>query len=375
MEAALTWLFGHVHHRVPTGRAPSFSHPLLPLISASKSSTPPPGVLACPLPTQSSVGDRRLSAQPPAAVGWKVDDWALHSAKYVVNARGQRLFVQTWRPLVYYERTGFWGWLTGKRRRTREKKPKGIVHLVHGLNDHSNKYTRVARAWVEAGFVVCAHDFHGHGRSDGFRAYTSSMQNYVEDAKRAMQSAERGLPGYMNRLPRFLLAHSLGGAVGIHLVREWGEWRGVMLTAPAVRVFPKRVLKWFAPLLANVVPLLPVQKLRFDRRRRRTNGEDYTATDDPLVVRSAVRARVGWEVLKSCERIMGEADRFRVPVFVAHSREDRVTNARGTIDFHDRIGSLDKTVKLYDGRVHDLLAEMRDVVMADMVDWAERRLR
>lgn len=148
-----------------------------------------------------------------------------------------------------------------------------------------------------------------------------------------------------------------------------------MLTAPAVKVFPKPLLKLFAPVLGNLVPLLPVQKLKFDKRRRRAKGGDYVPAEDPLVVRSPVRARVGYEVLKSCDKIMSEAERFKVPVFVAHSREDRVTNAKGTVDFHERIGSLDKTVRLYDGRVHDLLAEKRDMVMADMVAWAEDRLR
>lgn len=252
------------------------------------------------------------------------------------------------------------------------------MYIVHGLNDHSNKYVRVARAWVDAGYVVVAHDFHGHGRSDGYRAYTRSMQHYVDDAKHAMADADRRLPQRFGRLPKFLLAHSLGGAVAIHLARDADlrTFRGVMLTAPAVKVYPKPLLKLFAPVLGTLAPLLPVQKLKFDRRRRRRRREgEYVPHEDPLVVRSPVRARVGYEVLKSCDKIMSEADRFRVPVFVAHSREDRVTNAKGTIDFHDRIASCDKTVRLYDGRVHDLLAEKRDMVMADMVSWASKRLR
>lgn len=271
--------------------------------------------------------------------------------------------------------------------------PKGVVYIVHGLNDHSNKYVRVARKWVDAGYVVVAHDFHGHGRSDGYRAYTSSMQHYVDDARHAIHDAHRRLPARLSRLPKFLLAHSLGGAVAIHLARdaEPGAFRGVMLTAPAVKVYPKPLLKLFAPIIGTFAPLLPVQKLKFDRRRRRRrrsqaaerggaddagdHDDDYCPHEDPLVVRSPVRARVGYEVLKSCDKIMSEADRFRVPVFVAHSREDRVTNAKGTIDFHDKIASHDKTVRLYDGRVHDLLAEKRDMVMADMVSWASERLR
>lgn len=259
------------------------------------------------------------------------------------------------------------------------------MYIVHGLNDHSNKYARVAKSWVEANYVVVAHDFHGHGRSDGFRAYTSSMQHYVDDIRRAISDADRRLPGKLSRLPKFLLAHSLGGAVAIHLARDSpaGAFRGVMLTAPAVKVYPKPILKLLAPVLGTLAPLLPVQRLKFDRRRRRrrTRGRDvdaedvYCPHDDPLVVRSPVRARVGYEVLKSCDKIMSEADRFRVPVFVAHSREDRVTNSKGTIDFCERISSDDKTVRLYDGRVHDLLAEKRDMVMADMVSWASKRLR
>lgn len=368
MEAALTWLVGSMALRVPTGRAPSFTQPLIPLTPSTKN-RPPPGVNACPLP-------RRRNGTPRAAiVGWNADDWSIHSAYYLVNSRGQRIFVQMWRPDPCRRRWyHFW-------RRPRESLEKGVVHIVHGLNDHSNKYTRVARSWVDAGYIVVAHDFHGHGRSDGFRAYTGSMQHYVDDARQTIKETEGRLPRRLRSLPKFLLAHSLGGAVAIHLARDSppDAFRGVMLTAPAVKVYPKPILKLFAPILATIAPLLPVQRLKFDGRRRKgkkiEENDDYFPHEDPLVVRSPVRARVGYEVLKSCEKIMNEADRFKVPVFVAHSREDRVTNAKGTVDFHHRIASNDKTVKLYEGRVHDLLSEKRDMVMADMVAWASNRLR
>lgn len=274
------------------------------------------------------------------------------------------------------------------RRPTREK---AVVYIVHGLNDHSNKYARVARAWVDAGYVVVAHDFHGHGRSDGFRAYTSSMQHYVRDAYDTITETDRRFPNRLAALPKFLLAHSLGGAVAIHLARDSppGTFRGVMLTAPALRVFPKPLLKLFAPVLGTLAPLLPVQRLKFDRFKRRLplrnpgqaavaastlDDDNYSPHDDPLVVRSPVRARVGYEVLKSCQKIMSEADQFRLPVFVAHSAHDRVTNAKGTVEFHNRIASHDKTVKLYDGSIHDLLSQKRELVMADMVTWASKRL-
>lgn len=383
MEAALSWLIGSVHYRLPNGRTSSFTQPLLPpSLTSLQSRRPPKGVLACPLPSS-----RPFKRPVSATVGWHVHDWADHSAYYIINSRGQRIFVQQWRPLVQQpSRNPIVRFLSPLLRRPTPD--KAVIHIIHGLNDHSNKYARVARAWVDAGYVVVAHDFHGHGRSDGFRAYTSSMQHYVQDARDAIAESDRRLPARLGTLPKFLLAHSLGGAVAIHLARDSHPhmFQGVMLTAPAVRVFPNPLLKLFAPVLATLAPLLPVQRLKFDRFKRRQShkmvdhtskhrDDDYSPHDDPLVVRSPVRARVGYEVLKSCEKIMSEADQFHLPVFVAHSAHDRVTNAKGTVEFHSRIASNDKTVKLYDGSVHDLLSQKRELVVADMVDWASKRLR
>lgn len=382
MEAALTWLFGSVNCRVPDGRTSSFTQPLVPTLPPK--ARPPKGVQACPLPSP-----RPFRRPISATVGWRVHDWADHSAFYITNSRGQRIFVQLWRPIqAQPSQNSFLRFVSSHVPFLNRPKEKAIVYIIHGLNDHSNKYSRVAKKWVEAGYAVVAHDFHGHGRSDGFRAYTSSIQHYVQDAHHAISHSDHILPNRFSSLPKFLLAHSLGGAVAIHLARDSppGTFKGVMLTAPAVRVFPKPLLKLFAPVIANLAPLLPVQRLKFDRVNQLRNkllnknelspdsDDDYSPHDDPLIVRSPVRARVGYEVLKSCEKIMNEAGRFRLPVFVAHSANDRVTNAKGTVEFHARIGSHDKTVRLYKGNVHDLLSQKRDLVVGDMIEWASTRL-
>lgn len=339
MEVALYWHFNS-GRRIP--RAASFHAPAAPGLLRLPLSAGSPH--ACPLPALA----RRTSRA--ATIGYNVHEWADHHARYVLNSRGQRLFVQEWKP---------WG------------KAKGRVLLVHGLNDHCNKYTHVARRFVNAGYIVIAHDAHGHGRSDGFRAHASSFDHYVKDARFVLSdSTRRSLPAH-RRLPTFVLGHSLGGAVAIHLARDKPPplLRGLLLTAPAVRVYSNPILRAFAPILATLAPLLPVQRVRFDRRRRPTEPRP-----DPLIVRCSVRARVGYEVLKSCERIMEEAVRFRVPVFIAHSKHDRVTNVSGSVDFCNKIASRDKSVALYEGNKHDLLASSQPKVLDDMLAWADRRL-
>ena len=43
--------------------------------------------------------------------------------------------------------------------------------------------------------------------------------------------------------------------------------------------------------------------------------------------------------------------------------------------FHERAGSRDKTLKLYEGRYHDPLNDLgKDEVMADIVAWIDARL-
>jgi alpha-beta hydrolase superfamily lysophospholipase len=43
--------------------------------------------------------------------------------------------------------------------------------------------------------------------------------------------------------------------------------------------------------------------------------------------------------------------------------------------FHERAGSLDKTLKLYEGHVHDLLRDLdRELVIADIRQWMESRI-
>jgi esterase/lipase len=43
--------------------------------------------------------------------------------------------------------------------------------------------------------------------------------------------------------------------------------------------------------------------------------------------------------------------------------------------FYDTVGSKDKTLKLYEGHFHDLLADVgKEEVMADVMDWLNARL-
>lgn len=52
-----------------------------------------------------------------------------------------------------------------------------------------------------------------------------------------------------------------------------------------------------------------------------------------------------------------------------------MTNPKGSQLFYETAGSTDKTLKLYEGHVHDLLNDFdKDKVMADIQGWIDKRL-
>jgi acylglycerol lipase len=62
-------------------------------------------------------------------------------------------------------------------------------------------------------------------------------------------------------------------------------------------------------------------------------------------------------------------------VLILHGTADKVTNPKGSALFYETAGAADKTLKLYDGHVHDLLNDFgREGVIADIKSWIAARV-
>lgn len=58
---------------------------------------------------------------------------------------------------------------------------KGIMIIIHGLNEHSGRYADFARQLTLCNFGVYAMDWIGHGGSDGLHGYVPSLDQVVAD--------------------------------------------------------------------------------------------------------------------------------------------------------------------------------------------------
>ena len=80
-------------------------------------------------------------------------------------------------------------------------------------------------------------------------------------------------------------------------------------------------------------------------------------------------------LVRADERLKKEFPLIALPVLILHGTVDQNTNPSGSQHFYDSVGSVDKTLKLYEGGFHDLLNDVdKRVVMQDVQDWIGARL-
>jgi acylglycerol lipase len=96
---------------------------------------------------------------------------------------------------------------------------------------------------------------------------------------------------------------------------------------------------------------------------------------DPLVAHEVQPAATVAALVRADEHLRVSFPEIKLPVLIMHGTEDRATVCEGSQFFYDTAGSADKTLKLYKGHFHDLLADIgKEGVMADIVGWIDKRL-
>lgn len=120
---------------------------------------------------------------------------------WISGADGSRLFVRQWKP---------------------EGKSRGVVHIVHGMAEHSLRYGELARRLCGGGFEVWAADMRGHGKTadlgvngpeaGGLLGHCADRDGFslvVSDIEEIHRRIDGACPG----LPLFLLGHSWGSFI------------------------------------------------------------------------------------------------------------------------------------------------------------------
>lgn len=247
---------------------------------------------------------------------------------------------------------------------------RGVVVLIHGLRDYSDRYGQLAEALQAQGFAVVAQDHRGHGHSGGDRQSMESMKQLVEDVDGVIQDARARHPG----VPVVVFGHSMGGLIATHYALEHApDVSGLILSGagivlpPGVSGFDTRLAKIFGTIL----PGLPAQDL--DSQMFLHDGpEKERFLADPLITHEKLPARSAKALIAAIEALDGRFQDLKLPLLVVHGGEDVITSIDGSRALVAQATSADKRLIIYEGQRHDLAHEPDAAkVVADIVGWVE----
>ena len=270
--------------------------------------------------------------------------------QHLQGAGGLSIFMRSWRP-------------AGTAR--------AVVVIVPGFNSHSGYYGWVASQLVAANLAVYAVDLRGRGKSDGERYYVDQFSDYVSDIGVAVDAARARESGQ----PLFILGHSAGGVLACaYALDNQATLAGLICESFAFRLpapdFALAVLKG----LSHVAPHAHVLKLKnadFSRDPAAVAAMDA----DPLIANEVQPTKTVAELVRMDQRLEQEFSQLTLPVLILHGSADKAASASGSQFFFDNAGATDKTLKMYDGHVHDLLNDLgKDIVMSDILGWVQRHV-
>ena len=267
---------------------------------------------------------------------------------------GVELFAQAWGPDVV--------------------QPRAVACLVHGLGEHTSRYTHVAEAFSKEGVILFGADLRGHGRSGGPRGHINSIEDFMGDIDLLLEQAHSRYLG----LPLFLYGHSLGGILVLHysLIRN-PNVKGVIATSSGLHTAlenqPAKV--FLAKTLGSLTPATTLASGLDVKGISRDEKVVRAYVNDPLV-HDKVSLGFGKIMLGVGTWTLEHAAEFPKPLLLLHGKQDPIALVSSSIEFAEPLREK-CTLVLWDDALHELHNEpsIAGEVFKTMALWMDARLR
>ena len=250
------------------------------------------------------------------------------------------------------------------------KAPKAVVHVVHGLGEHSARYERLATELNAAGYHVCADDHRGHGRTGvemggigplGPRGMIGTLD--------AVHAVSRYARSEHPNLPFVLLGHSWGSLLAQKFALQWGsELHALVLTGTRLMVPPFRDMTSFN-----------------DDFEPSVTPSDWLSRDADEVAKYVTDPWCGFPADFPNEEMVVLAGPptdgvpRSLPILVMNGSRDPVggeSSGHALAEAYRSVGVEDVTFLCYLDARHELFNETnRDDVTDDLVEWLDACIR
>jgi acylglycerol lipase len=234
---------------------------------------------------------------------------------------------------------------------------RAVLLVSHGFAEHSGRYGNVVDFFVPKGYAVYALDHRGHGRSDGERVKVDAFHDYVVDLKTFFNIVRKENPGKKI----FLIGHSMGSVISLLYACEFQKELAGLVTSGGGLSRPGD------PPMQRHKPgqALPSAMLSRDP----TVIAAYE--NDPLVYRGPIPDNLG--MFDTAARLYDMVTGITLPTLVMAGNGG--PDGKRSEVLYERIGAEDKTLKLYDGLLHEIFNEPEHIqVLGDLENWVKAHL-
>ena len=246
--------------------------------------------------------------------------------------------------------------------------PVAILVVVHGIAEHSSRYTNLVNYFVPKGYAVYSFDLRGHGKSDGTRSYIEHFSYYLDDVKTFCD-----LVGAENKNAKiFMVGHSMGSTIAIdYAIQHQNELKGLIVSGTTLKAGSSvnKASILMAEILSVLMPKMGVMALDTDLLCR-DKAVVAAYVNDPLVYTGKLRARWGIELMKTMTKLQSGMSELTLPILIMQGTQDRISDPSSSQMLFDGVSSKDKTMKLYEGFYHEIFNDPeRQQVFSDMETW------
>ncbi len=279
---------------------------------------------------------------------------------------------------------------------------KGIVQLVHGMQEHIGRYDDFAKVLADCGYIVVGHDHLGHGNTVkneedfGYFADTDGWDRLVEDIHILQNEIQKEYP----ELPYVIMGHSMGSLlVRTYVTKYKDNLSGMIISGTSGQ---KGSLLILGKMLIKVIMLFKGKRYKsklleylitgsFNKKFKpnRTNA-DWTTRNEEIVDKYQKDPKCGknftaiayYELLKGTHYLSKQKNinkTLKIPTLIFSGDKDPVgENAKGVIRVYKMLmkAGLDKVkIRLFkDGR-HEMLNEInKDDVYYLILDWLKENI-
>ncbi|WP_299253810.1 alpha/beta hydrolase [uncultured Aquimarina sp.] len=249
---------------------------------------------------------------------------------------------------------------------------KAITLLVHGMGEHSSRYTDyVIPELLKEHIRVITYDNFGHGKSSGKRGHCSSYDDLMKVIDIVRIKANK----ITSDVPVFLYGHSMGGNLVInYIIRNNPKITGAILTSPFLRLsFEPPVWKMImGKIFQKIAPSVTLPSGLDVQAISRVTKEVEKYKNDPLV-HDKISPNFSLPIIKAGEWAITMVSQLRIPILLMHGTADQITSYTTSKEFAMKTDLVDFVS--FDDGYHELHNDLeKEKFISIITTWIHERV-